>query len=103
MDETDSLASTGKYKVRGLVRNLEKAKEALSSAGDGLEIELEQGDILDEESLGTAMKVRREGTAPTLAVERTVLLRFERGTHTHTRSTVKLRKQAKCDCSVSAL
>lgn len=56
-----SLASTGKYRVRGLVRNLEKAKEALSSAGGGaggdLEIELEQGDILDETSLGAAMKV----------------------------------------------
>lgn len=55
--ERFSLASTGKYKVKGLVRNLEKAKEALSSARDGLEIELEQGDILDEESLGAAMKV----------------------------------------------
>ncbi|CAM9621070.1 unnamed protein product [Pylaiella littoralis] len=51
-----SLASTGKYKVKGLVRNLEKAKEALSSVGDGLEIELEQGNILDEGSLGKAMK-----------------------------------------------
>eukprot|EP00903_Cladosiphon_okamuranus_P014601 g13540.t1 len=56
---TQSLASTGKYRVKGLVRNLEKAKEALSSGGGGvddLEIELEQGDILDEASLGTAMK-----------------------------------------------
>ncbi|CAB1099249.1 unnamed protein product [Ectocarpus sp. CCAP 1310/34] len=54
---TQSLASTGKYKVKGLVRNLEKAKEALlSSAGGGLEIELEQGDILDESSLVAAMK-----------------------------------------------
>eukprot|EP00752_Nemacystus_decipiens_P018379 g16488.t1 len=56
---TQSLASTGKYRVKGLVRNLEKAKEALSSTGSGgddLEIELEQGDILDETSLGTAMK-----------------------------------------------
>ena len=56
-----SLASTGKYRVKGLVRNLEKAKEALSSpggGGDDLEIELEQGDILDETSLGAAMKVR---------------------------------------------
>lgn len=58
-----SLASTGKYRVRGLVRNLEKAKEALSSAGgdgdgDDLEIELQQGDILDETSLGAAMKAR---------------------------------------------
>lgn len=69
-----SLASTGKYRVKGLVRNLEKAKEALSpssgaradgdgSSGggdgdDGLEIELAQGDILDEASLGAAMKVR---------------------------------------------
>lgn len=57
-----SLASTGKYKVRGLVRNLEKAKEALSpgggGGGDDLEIELKQGDILDEASLGAAMKVR---------------------------------------------
>lgn len=53
-----SLASTGKYEVKGLVRNLEKAKEALlSSAGGGLEIELEQGDILDESSLVAAMKV----------------------------------------------
>lgn len=53
-----SLASTGRYKVKGLVRNLEKAKEALlSSAGGGLEIELEQGDILDESSLVAAMKV----------------------------------------------
>lgn len=59
MDETGSLASTGKYKVKGLVRNLEKAKNALSAAGDGLEIELEQGNMLDEESLGTAMKVCR--------------------------------------------
>ncbi|CAM9204520.1 unnamed protein product [Ectocarpus sp. 13 AM-2016] len=54
---TQSLASTGKYKVKGLVRNLEKAKEALlSSAAGGLEIELEQGDILDESSLVAAMK-----------------------------------------------
>ncbi|CAM9648772.1 unnamed protein product [Scytosiphon promiscuus] len=55
---TQSLASTGKYKVRGLVRNLEKAKEALSpsAGGGGLEIELQQGDILDETSLGEAMK-----------------------------------------------
>lgn len=53
-----SLASTGKYKVKGLVRNLEKAKEALvSSTGGDLEIELEQGDILDESSLVAAMKV----------------------------------------------
>lgn len=54
-----SLASTGKYKVKGLVRNLEKAKEALSSSGGGddLEIELAQGDILDESSLGGVMKV----------------------------------------------
>lgn len=50
-----SLATTGKYKVRGLVRSLEKAKEALS--GDtGLEIELQQGDISDEKSLAEAMK-----------------------------------------------
>ncbi len=58
-----SLASTGKYKVRGLVRNVEKAKEALglASADDGLEIELMQGNISDETSLSSAMKVRRRG------------------------------------------
>jgi len=56
-----SLASTGKYKVRGLVRNVDKAKEALglSSADDGLEIEVMQGNISDEASLGPAMKVRK--------------------------------------------
>lgn len=51
--------------MKGLVRNLEKAKEALSSpggGGDDLEIELEQGDILDETSLGAAMKVRNTST-----------------------------------------
>lgn len=52
-----SLAATGKYKVRGLVRNIDKAKEALGDeAGSG--VELQRGDILDEESLRPAMKVR---------------------------------------------
>ncbi|CAM9693569.1 unnamed protein product [Ascophyllum nodosum] len=50
-----SLAATGKYKVRGLVRNLEKAREALTEGGH-LGMELEQGNILDEPSLGAAMK-----------------------------------------------
>eukprot|EP00904_Undaria_pinnatifida_P006245 jgi/Undpi1/2750/HiC_scaffold_14.g06127.m1 len=53
---TQSLAATGKYKVRGLVRNLEKAKEALAD-GEGLDLELVQGNIVDEESLNSAMKV----------------------------------------------
>lgn len=50
------MAATGKYKVKGLVRNLEKAKEALAD-GEGLELELVQGNIVDEESLNAAMKV----------------------------------------------
>lgn len=49
-----SLAATGRYRVRGLVRNLEKAREAFSGV-DG--VDLEEGNIQDESSLGAAMKV----------------------------------------------
>lgn len=38
------------------MRNLEKAKEALAD-GEGLDLELVQGNIVDEESLNSAMKV----------------------------------------------
>lgn len=50
---TESLAATGRYRVRGLVRNLEKAREAFSGV-DG--VDLEEGNIQDESSLGAAMK-----------------------------------------------
>ena len=51
-----SLASTGKYKVKALVRNLEKAKEVLAE-GLGPNLELVQGNIVDEDSLNAAMEV----------------------------------------------
>lgn len=51
-----SLAATGRYKVRGLVRNLEKAGASFSGI-DG--VELQEGNIKDEASLGAAMKVRK--------------------------------------------
>ncbi|CAM9860036.1 unnamed protein product [Sphacelaria rigidula] len=53
---TESLAATGRYKVRGLVRNLEKAGASFSGI-DG--VELQEGNIKDEASLGAAMKVRK--------------------------------------------
>lgn len=53
-----SLAATGRYKLRGLVRSLEKAQGAL---GETKGLELAEGNILDETSLGNAMKVTIRG------------------------------------------
>lgn len=61
-----SLATTGKYRVRGLVRSIEKAKEALGE-DTGLEIELQQGDISDEKSLAEAMKASENRCSHTTA------------------------------------